>query len=63
MSNPKYRPLRGHEPLRVPHGWTDQSRQLVVQLEHLLDEIYNQLQKSEDRLRKLEDRVSALEEE
>lgn len=36
----QYKSIRGHEPLRVPEGWNGQSRALVVQLEHLLDDIY-----------------------
>lgn len=36
----QYKSIRGHEPLRVPEGWNGQSRALVVQLEHVLDDIY-----------------------
>ena len=34
------RSIRQHQPLRVPKGWNDQERALVIQLEHLFDEIY-----------------------
>lgn len=32
---------RQHEPLRTPAGWTEQERALIVQLERLLDDLYN----------------------
>ena len=41
-----YTPVRGREPLRVPHGWTDQSRSLVVQLERIFDDIYKRFRKT-----------------
>lgn len=34
---------RQHETLRVPQGWNGQDRGLVIQLERILDDIYNQL--------------------
>lgn len=34
---------RSHEPLRVPDNWRGQDRQLVIQLERLLDDIYQKL--------------------
>ena len=34
---------RQHQPLRVPANWTGQDRALVIQIEHLLDEIYSLL--------------------
>lgn len=35
------RNARQHQPLRVPNGWTDQARALVIQLERLFDELYS----------------------
>lgn len=32
-----------HETLRVPAGWKDQDRALIMQLEHILDDIYHRL--------------------
>ena len=32
--------IRGHEPLRVPQGWNEQDKQLIVQLERLFDNIF-----------------------
>ena len=32
--------IRQHEPLRVPAGWTDQDKALVIQLERILNDIY-----------------------
>jgi len=32
-----------HEHLRIPNGWKGQEQGLIVQLEHILDDIYNQL--------------------
>ena len=39
---------RQHQPLRVPQGWTDQDRALVIQLEHLFDELYSLTSRLED---------------
>ncbi len=32
-----------HETLRVPRGWTDQDKALVIQIDHILDDIYKKL--------------------
>lgn len=32
--------IRQHQPLRVPNGWKEQDRALVIQLENLFDEVY-----------------------
>jgi len=32
--------IRQHEPLRIPEHWRGQDRSFVVQLEHILDDIY-----------------------
>jgi len=37
------RTVRQHEPLRIPERWTGQDRSFVVQLERLLDDIYNHM--------------------
>jgi gamma-glutamyl:cysteine ligase YbdK (ATP-grasp superfamily) len=37
--------IEQHEPLRVPAGWKDQDRGLVVQLERILDDIYRHFRK------------------
>lgn len=34
-----------HEVLRTPEGWTGQSRDFVVQLERIHDDIYSRLRK------------------
>ena len=39
---------RQHQPLRVPNGWTDQDRALVIQLERLFDELYSLTSRLED---------------
>ena len=44
---------RHHEPLRVPRGWTDQDRALVIQLNNLLDEVYDIQGKIETRIAEL----------
>lgn len=37
-------PVRNqHETLRVPSGWKDQERALIMQLEHIFDDIYHHL--------------------
>ena len=38
MSQKKW--VRQHEPVRVPQGWTEQERGLVIQLNRMLDEVY-----------------------
>jgi hypothetical protein len=35
--------LKQHETLRVPAGWKEQDRMLIVQLERIFDDIYNRL--------------------
>ena len=40
------RSSRQHEVLRVPQGWNGQDKGLVVQLERILDDIYNRLASS-----------------
>lgn len=32
--------VKQHEPIRVPRGWTEQERGLVIQLNRILDEVY-----------------------
>ena len=39
---------RQHQPLRIPNGWTDQDRALVIQLERLFDELYSLTSRLED---------------
>ena len=39
---------RQHQPLRVPNGWKEQDRALVIQLERLFDEIYSLTSRLED---------------
>lgn len=36
----KYAEIKQHERLRVPQGWQDQERALVIQLERVFDDIY-----------------------
>jgi len=36
---------RQHEPLRVPQGWKGQDKALVIQLERVVDDIYNLVMK------------------
>lgn len=57
-----------HEPLRVPENWKGQDRALVIQLDRLMDDIYNRLGKlmeTQTELRTaaadLDDRVTTLE--
>lgn len=35
--------IQHHEALRVPHGWTGQDKALVIQLERVLDELFQLL--------------------
>ena len=37
---------RQHEVLRVPNGWTEQDKALVMQLERIHDDLYNRLTKA-----------------
>lgn len=46
--------IKQHEQIRVPAGWTGQSRDLVIQLNRVLDDIYRQLGLIEQRLNQLE---------
>ena len=45
--------IRQHEPLRVPDGWKNQERMLVIQLERLLDEIYAAIGRLEQKVKEL----------
>lgn len=56
MSDNKRVTVRQHEPVRVPAGWNGQSRDLVIQINRILDDIYK-------RIGLLEQRVKALEEQ
>lgn len=42
--------IRQHQPLRVPQGWNDQDRSLVIQLERLFDEVYTITSKLRDSM-------------
>lgn len=44
---------RQHEPLRVPEGWRDQERSLVIQLDRILDNIYALVWKLEEAVEEL----------
>ena len=39
---------RQHQPLRVPNGWSNQDKALVIQLERLLDELYALISRLEE---------------
>lgn len=42
--------IRQHETLRVPQGWKEQDRALVIQMERILDDLYLRLGKIESAL-------------
>ena len=33
----------GHVPIRIPEGWRDQNRAMVIQINSLFDELYSQV--------------------
>ena len=44
----------GHVPVRIPNGWTDQNKTMVIQINNLFDDLYrrvNELQKEVDKLK------------
>ena len=48
------RSYKGHTPVRVPSGWTDQNKAMVIQINNLIDDLYrrvNELQKEIDKLK------------
>ena len=45
--------IRQHDPLRVPQGWKGQDRSLVIQLEHLLTDLYRLTSETENALASL----------
>lgn len=53
MSTRKPNRINQHEPLRVPQGWNDQSKALVMQIDRLMDDIYNRLGKLEEAVARL----------
>lgn len=46
--------IKQHEPVRVPAGWSGQGKDLIIQLNRILDDIYRQLGLIEQRLNQLE---------
>lgn len=44
-----------HEPLRVPDGWKDQDRSLILQLDRILDNIYALIGRLEEKVKELEE--------
>ena len=49
----KIREQRQRVPLRVPNGWQEQERSLVIQLETALDEIYRRLGQIEKAIQEI----------
>lgn len=47
--------IKQHERVRVPAGWDGQSKDLIVQLNRIFDDIYIKLGKIEKRLAEIED--------
>ena len=48
------RSYKGHVPVRIPAGWTDQNRAMVIQINNLIDDLYrriNELQNEVDKLK------------
>jgi len=60
-NNITYTTVRGREPLRIPQGWKDQDRALIIQLERILDDIYRRFDKSD--IEALQARMTAAEED
>ena len=47
----------GHVPVRIPAGWTEQNRAMVIQINGLFDDLYrriNELQKELEKLKNTE---------
>lgn len=55
MTQRRRPPQRQHEMLRVPEGWNEKSRALVIQLEGILDDIYWRLGELREAVKKLQD--------
>ena len=58
MADNKQR-VRQHEPLRVPQGWTDQARSLVMQIERVFDKIFSLLGKHREDIDGKKDKQTA----
>lgn len=54
------REVRQHEPLRVPDGWSGQSRAFVIQLERLLDDVYAKLGKAQTAEKQLSETLEEI---
>lgn len=52
--------IRQHQPLRVPQGWTEQDRALVIQLEKLFDEVYAITSKLQETVSEKADKSAAV---
>ena len=46
---------RQRVPLRVPSGWKDQEKSLIIQIENALDEIYRKLGDLEQKVKELQE--------
>ena len=48
------RSYSGHIPVRVPAGWTEQSRSMVIQINGLFDDLYRKINELQNRVELLE---------
>ena len=48
------RSYSGHEPVRVPNGWTEQDKKLVIQINNLFDDLYRRILSLQKRIELLE---------
>lgn len=48
------------EPLRIPQSWKDQSRAFVIQLERILDNLFNRAEENEESDKKRDEEIESL---
>ena len=48
----RYNRLKQHEQLRVPNGWKEQDKALIIQLERIFDDIYSKLGPTADKIQR-----------
>ena len=49
------RSYSGHVPVRVPAGWTDQNKAMVIQINSLFDDLYRKIAELQKEVKELKE--------
>jgi hypothetical protein len=44
-----------HQPIRIPKGWKDQDAALVMQIDRLIEDLYQQIAQLKERIKAIEE--------